>query len=201
MAFDKINKFLNKIRHIGDNRINIANILEENKNGSYFILFFMTVLTFIPTPAPIPIISSLISILCIILSFQIMINKSDIFLPKFFKNLSIERKTLDKIVKRINPYLIRLETVTKKRIRFIFSKNGLILLNTFLFLLSANLFIPLPITNMIPAMSIMIIVFGVLNNDGLFVLIGLLIGMLSFLITFRLLMFYKYLIKSTIIKI
>lgn len=180
MAFDKINKFLNKIRHIGDNRINIANILEENKNGSYFILFFMTVLTFIPTPAPIPIISSLVSILCIILSFQIMINKSDIFLPKLFKNLSIERKTLDKIVKRINPYLIRLETVTKKRIGFIFSKNWLILLNTFLFLLSANLFIPLPITNMIPAMSIMIIVFGVLNNDGLFVLIGLLIGMLSF---------------------
>lgn len=121
MAFGKINKFLNKIRHIGDNKINIFDILEKNKNGSYFILFFITILTFIPTPAPIPIISSLISILCMILSFQIMINKNKIFLPKFFKNLSIKRKTLNKIIKIINPYLIKLESITKKRILFISS--------------------------------------------------------------------------------
>lgn len=201
MAFGKINKFLNKIRHIGDNKINIFDILEKNKNGSYFILFFITILTFIPTPAPIPIISSLISILCMILSFQIMINKNKIFLPKFFKNLSIKRKTLNKIIKIINPYLIKLESITKKRMLFISSGNRLILLNIFLFLLSLNLFIPLPITNMIPAIAIIIIIFGILNIDGLFVLIGLLIGILSFLITARLLIFYKYLIERVIINI
>lgn len=201
MAFGKINKFLNKIRHIGDNKINIFDILEKNKNGSYFILFFITILTFIPTPAPIPIISSLISILCMILSFQIMINKNKIFLPKFFKNLSIKRKTLNKIIKIINPYLIKLESITKKRILFISSGNGLILLNIFLFLLSVNLFIPFPITNIIPAIAIIIIIFGILNIDGLFVLIGLLIGILSFLITARLLIFYKYLIERVIINI
>lgn len=54
---------------------------------------------------------------------------------------------------------------------------------------------------MIPAIAIIIIIFGILNIDGLFVLIGLSIGILSFLITARLLIFYKYLIERIIINI
>ena len=42
--------------------------------------------------------------------------------------------------------------------------------------------IPLPFTNLVPGIGIMLIAFGLLGKDGLFVISGILVGMIGSLI-------------------
>lgn len=170
----KISRLLcNITKKNNEDKISIENILQTNKESSYFIIFLMAVLSLIPTPFPFPIFSSVFGGVLILLSLQMLFGVNDLKLPKMIKNFSIKRTFVAIITEKSATFLRRIEILSKPRLKFYKNKYVLILINFLIFISSICITIPIPLTNTLPAIAIIIITFGLLNNDGLFVIIGI----------------------------
>lgn len=171
----KISKLLYNItKKNNDDKISINNILQTNGASSYFIIFLMSVLSLIPAPFPFPIFSSAFGIILILLSLQMLFGIRELKLPKIIKNFSVKRTFVAIITEKSANFLRRIEILSKPRLKFYKNKYVLILINLLIFISSICIAIPIPFTNTLPAIAIIIMTFGLLNNDGLFVIIGIL---------------------------
>lgn len=177
-------------------KISIDNILQSNTESSYFLIFIMALLSLIPTPFPFPIISNIFGIILIILSTQLLFNVKTLKLPKFIREFSIKREYVVLIIEKSSSLLRRVEFFTKNR--FYFYKNPVIkcIINIIIFLSSICIAIPIPLTNTIPAIGIIILTFGILNNDGLFILFGLLFSVCGIVIFVLVLIYGKVFIHK-----
>jgi hypothetical protein len=196
MKFIKISDSLENLRHLECEKISIKQILDNNCDNLYFVLFFMMTLSFIPTPGPTPFISNFFGILGSIVSFGIIRGKKSVYMPKYISKISIKKHILNKIIERINPIFIKIENKTKKRLSFMSGQRSLRLLNWFMLLLSLDLIVPIPVLTFIPALAVILIVFGILNDDGLLIVLGIALGLLSLLVTVKIWLWCKTIVTK-----
>ncbi|MDR2077900.1 MAG: exopolysaccharide biosynthesis protein [Rickettsiales bacterium] len=196
MKFIKISDSLDNLRYLDDEKISIEQILQDNHDNLYFVLFFMMALSLIPTPGPIPFISNFCGILGSLISFSLIRGKKTVYMPKFIARMAIAKRILGKIIEKINPIFIKIENGTRKRITFLNGKKSLRFLNWFIFLLSLDLIVPIPILTFMPSIAVILIVFGLLNDDGLITAAGILLGLLSLLTTVKIWLWGKALVAK-----
>ena len=179
----KTSDILLKIAKLDDkncDKISIGDIVNKNPESKYFILFMLSILSIIPTPFPIPIVSILFGLFLIYLSIQLVIGKIVIKLPNFINNYGLKKDLVIKIVKKFIPITQKIENMTKNRLYFFKNRTVRIMLNIFILILSILVVIPIPLTSVFPAIAIILITFGIMNNDGLFVLLGIISSILTF---------------------
>ena len=112
--------------------------------------------------------------------------------PDWILNKEVSYSNLEKIVNATISLVNRLQKFLHPRLDYFSTSpilrrvNGLLI-----FLLSIFLALPLPLpfSNMIPALPILIISLGILENDGLFIIIGYVLSTVCFLIF--ILLFWK----------
>lgn len=160
-------------------KISINDILNVNKNNSYFLIFLLAVLSLIPTPFPIPIFSNFFGIVMTILFSQIFLDAKKLKLPKFIGNISIKKTIFEKLVNKTVVYIEKIENVSCRRITFYKNKFFMITIKFLLLIMCMCVITPLPIINTLPAVGVIITIFGILNSDGIFVIIGILFGILG----------------------
>jgi hypothetical protein len=187
MRYKKTSVLLSNIKDgLVDDKIPLKQIFFSDENNSYFILTITVILSFIPTPFVIPLISNFFGILIIIISFQIMLGKK-VKIPQKISNIKIERQTIIIIIEKSNFFFKKIEFLTKHRLLFVFnSETKVRFINFVNFLLSFLIIIPLPVITNIPAFSIMLSVLGLVNKDGLFIFLGFILAILSFVLLFLL---------------
>jgi len=106
--------------------------------------------------------------------------------PKWILSKSIASKNLNKIVKKIITFFQYrfVKKLFKPRLTF-FTQNSLHhrILGIVIFLLAILLALPLPIpmTNMLAAMPILSMGLGLLEDDGLFIIIGYILALICFI--------------------
>lgn len=134
----------------------------------------------IPLPPPFP---SIISIPLAIFSLQMALGYSAPKLPKRFSDLSVKRSVLAMLVQKSSPYIRRVERILKPR--FSFMTYGIMerIIGVFTLIFSISIFLPIPLSNFIPGLGILIISFGLLGKDGLIVIIGIIVGSIGIAIT------------------
>lgn len=176
--------------------ISIADILETNKNNSYFLVFLMAVLSLIPTPFPFPLFSSFFGIVASVLFIQIFFGAKNLRLPNFVKKMSVKKEIFEKVVNKALSYIEKIENVSCRRITFY--KNRILMLCVKFVILSMCLLliIPIPLTNTLPAFGIIITIFGILNSDGIFVLVGILLSVVGGVIFLLSMFFGKVLLQK-----
>jgi hypothetical protein len=128
----------------------------------------------IPLPPPFP---SIISIPLVIFSIQMMMGYTAPKLPQRFSNLSVKRSVLAMLVQRSAPYIRKIERILRPRLAFITSANAERVIGFFTFIFSSFVLLPMPLSNFIPGVGILVISFGLLGKDGLVVICGILIGL------------------------
>ncbi|MDR1494545.1 MAG: exopolysaccharide biosynthesis protein [Rickettsiales bacterium] len=199
MKYHGISGLLDGLRNLDSERVSLEQILNgKDGGGPYFALFIMALLSLIPTPAPIPVISNFFGILCCLIAFQILLGKKSLIIPKFLGKISIKKQTLNSILGKIGPFFHRIEKITREHLNFSASKSISYMIDIFLLVISITMVAPIPLLTMIPTIAMMVTTFGLLNNDGLFVILGLLIGTLSvFLIIETLSYGLKLILKLT----
>jgi hypothetical protein len=179
----KISELLEDIKNIGnEDKVSLEAILNSNPDSCYFLMFIVTVFSILPL-----IFAIVFGTIGIFIVGQLLIGYKTIRLPKKLANLSINRKTLIATIDKITPTFKRLEVLTKNRFLFLFNDKVLFLLNVYVLLQLMILLIPIPFLNTIPTMSALFIVFGILNRDGLFVMIGIFVGCISYAAIFAIL--------------
>lgn len=132
----------------------------------------------LPTP---PGTSSILGLPLLYLCGQMMLGKLP-WLPALIADRSMTRSDFRAFVGRVTPLLARAERLLKPRLLFITTPKGEQVIGAFCLLLALVLALPIPLGNMLPAFAISLMALGVLERDGLWVIGGIVVGVLSLVI-------------------
>ncbi|MDA0902119.1 MAG: exopolysaccharide biosynthesis protein [Proteobacteria bacterium] len=162
-------------------RISINDLMAAMDAGGFgLVMMIFSLPILIPLPPPLP---SLISIPLIIFSFQMIIGFTFPHLPKSLSNFSVKREVLAKMAEKSNQYLMRFEKLLKRRLTFLSKGWSERLIGLCIFIFSLSILVPLPFTNLLPGVGILIISFGLLGHDGLVIIVGLFVGAMGLIVT------------------
>lgn len=173
MEDKRASDILDKIKDVPNvDKISIGTLIENNSESPYFIVLLVTLIVL----APIPFISNAFSVISIIVMYQVISGKKTLVLPKFILNIKIKRTSLVYSIEKLSPFFRRVEFLTRNRLLFLTNKK---FADIFLFILSILSVSPVPFIAFFSGCGILFVIFGLLNKDGLFILIGVLLGLLN----------------------
>lgn len=134
----------------------------------------------IPTPPPFP---SIISIPLVVFALQMTMGHQAPKLPKKFSKLTVKRSVLAMLVNKSSPYIRKVERILRPRLLFMTSHFADRIVGFFVLLFSSFVLLPIPLSNFIPGLGVLIISFGLLGKDGLVILLGIFIGISGIVIS------------------
>lgn len=162
-------------------KILIKDLIEAMDAGGFGLVIMIFALPIlIPLPPPFP---TLISVPLVIFSFQMMIGYPSPKLPKRFSKMSVKRSVLAMMVEKSAPYFKKADRLLKPRMLFLSQGVAERVVGFFVFIFAMSVFLPLPLSNYIPGIGILITSFGLIGRDGLVVLIGMITGLIGIAIT------------------
>lgn len=146
--------------------------------GERIFGFLLVILSFpsaLPIPAPgysIP-----FGILMFILALQLIGGRQRPWLPAKMMKSSMKLETVQGVLQKGIPWLQKIEALSKPRLSYICTGlTGRIIMGIAIALMSISMMIPIPGTNTLPAMGIWVTGFGLMEDDGLICLAGLLLS-------------------------
>ncbi len=169
------------VKNSSSDRIPIHDIVEAMEAvgfGLAMMIFAFGVI--IPMPPPIP---GIISIPLIIFSLQMIAGYTSPKLPKRFSNISIKRTVLARLVQKSSPYIRMIEKFLRPRLTFMTTPVAERLVGVFTLVFSLFVLLPMPLSNFVPGLGVLVISFGLLGKDGLVVILGIIIGLIGVLIS------------------
>ena len=130
-------------------------------------------------PIPVPGLAAIVVIPTAVISAQMASGQKQIRLPKFILKKSVPRKALAAAIHAILPLLEKAEKVSKPRWKWATTPLARRLLGVFIFILALSIAFPIPGFNMPQAISSFIIAMGLVEDDGILVLTGVVAGLAS----------------------
>ena len=130
-------------------------------------------------PIPVPGISAIVALPTAVVSAQMIAGKKELRLPKWLLKRKVPRKALYAAIHAVLPALRRIEKGAKPRGRWVSNPLTQRLLGLFIFLLALFIALPIPGTNMPPAIAIFVTSLGLVERDGVLICVGILIGLAS----------------------
>jgi len=160
-------------------RVSVDDLLQlmgERAFGALMLLFALP--NVLPTP---PGTSGLLGLPLVYLAAQLMLGQRP-WLPKFISQRSMRRADSAVFIERAGPWLRRAERLLRPRLLILVSPAAEHVIGAFCLVLAIILLLPVPLGNILPALSISVFSFGVLGRDGLWVLIGAVLTAVSVLV-------------------
>ena len=157
--------------------IKVGELLDTLSQRGFGLLFVALAL---PSALPIPAGGYTIpfALLIILVALQMIIGRSSPILPHRVRNRDIGSKLITFIQKRGIPFLRQIERLSKPRLENLVERGFFrFLVGIVILLVALVMLIPIPGTNTIFALAILLIGFGLMNKDGLFILGGGLLGL------------------------
>jgi hypothetical protein len=154
------------LNHLVNAPITLADILQQTAERGFGLVIAILVLPFL-LPVP-PGLTGFSGSACIILSLQMALGRKTPWLPRHLQQLRFPQALSKVLLENIHRITALLEKVTRPRLRriathpLIWRFNGLVI--TWLAIL---LIAPIPFTNPIPTIGILLLVVAMLEADGL----------------------------------
>ncbi|PSN15230.1 hypothetical protein C7293_08040 [filamentous cyanobacterium CCT1] len=162
---------------------------------------FLFVVLALPSALPIPApgYSTPFGIVMFLLAVQLIAGRTRPWMPESWNHKQFALVSVQKIVKAGTPWLRRLEAVSRPRLTPVCtSLVGRTVLGIAIALMSISMMIPIPGTNTLPAMGIFVTGFGLLDDDGIISLGGLVLCALGGTLTTLILLFGYEAVKTGI---
>jgi len=155
----------------GKDKVSVDEIVErmERRQGLAPVVAVLTLPVLLPLP---PGVSMILALPLLFAAPQMMIGRKDLWLPAILNRQAIDRERLQKGVKRILPWIERLERVVKPRLGFLTGRIGAALAGAVCTLMAIVLVLPLPFANLFPALTVLLLSLGLTRRDGLAVIVG-----------------------------
>ena len=153
----------------------LADSLGERAFGA--VMFIFAVPNAIPMP---PGTSAILGLPLVILTWQVMVGRQTLWLPKLVRQRRISKEMLQTFVSKVTPIMARLERILRPRFGIVVTSNlaerviGLVA-----FPLALILFLPIPFGNIPPAASIACLALGLAERDGVAVVVGYVLALTS----------------------
>lgn len=137
------------------------------------LLLFLSLLSLIPG------ISFFTGLIIIVIGVQLAIGLRAPKLPRLFNEYELDVAKLKKLIIAIVPRIETVERFIKPRWYFFTNPPITWLLGVLMVGLALIVMLPLPFTGLLPVIAIILIALGLLERDGLFVVLGLTTSFLS----------------------
>ena len=156
-------------------RLSIGDIVDAIGNRALGALIFAFAAP-IALPIPIPGIAIILGLPLLLLTGQLMIGRSQPWLPAAVLRQSFARRDFARIVVQIVPWLERVERVIAPRHLWITEPFGERVIGSVGFIFSLSVFAPVPFGNMLPGLGLALVALGLIERDGRVIMAGVLIG-------------------------
>jgi hypothetical protein len=120
----------------------------------------------------IPGISFIFSVPIALFALQIMLGRKTLWLPHVLAKRTIHKDTIVKMIHAIHPFLIKIEYLLKPRWPAMTSRLMEIINGLVIFCLAVLLMLPIPLSNFIFAALLIVFSLGLIEKDGIFLVIG-----------------------------
>lgn len=169
------------VNSTSSDRILIKDLVDSMDSvGFGLIIMIFAFGIIIPLPPPFP---SIISIPLLIFSTQMVMGYDSPKLPKKFAKLSVSRSVLAMLIRRSSPYIRKVERILKPRFGFMCYEIAQRIVGFFILFFASFILLPMPLSNFIPGLGILLISFGMLGKDGLVMILGIAVGILGIIIS------------------
>jgi len=159
----------------GSGKISVGAFTEKLSERAYgLIIFIFGLITGI-----IPGVSIIFSIPIIIIAVQMILSQNRIWLPKWIAKKTFSETLLKAGLKKTIPVLKLLEKFIRPRLDFLTTDLAEKFVAVILIALAMVAFLPLPGFNMVPAAAMCVLALGILEKDGLLILIGALASIIG----------------------
>lgn len=131
-------------------------------------------------PCAIPflyIIPQIVALPMLALAAQLAAGRENPWLPESLANRKMPLESLQTVVRRTEKVVGFFEKLAKPRLRFLSDGFGARVVGALMLIPAASILVPLPSTNSVPAVGVGIASVGLLERDGLLILLGLFIGL------------------------
>jgi hypothetical protein len=159
-----------------DRPLPLSVVLKQVGNSRFgTIAGILTMPMLIPLPIPLAGFSALVGSGIILVGCQLALGYEKPYLPQRIARIELSPAASQKLLKNINRLLRPLEKMSRYRFsRFSNSGGGYRITGACLAwdALLMSLPLPIPLTNIVPAYTILFLAIGLLEFDGLFILIG-----------------------------
>ena len=154
-------------------QISLKNLIARFEENSFLILIFILI-----SPNLVPFLSQFgiaefTSAMVCLLSLQMMVGKETPWLPKKVAEREMSSQKVYKVGAKIFPLLYKLELLTHPRLRILSNDKAHKFYGAMFFILAFLILLPLPFFNYAPAVVIALSVIGLLSEDGLLLLTGI----------------------------
>ena len=151
-------------------RISVGDLLEAlGDRALAALLFVFAVPNVLPVP---PGTSVVLGAPLVFLAAQLAFGRRP-WLPAVIARRTMTRADFATLIRRIGPWLERAERLLRPRVVWLALPPMEYLVGLVCLLLAAVLVLPVPLGNMLPALSISLLALGILERDGLWILAGL----------------------------
>lgn len=110
------------------------------------------------------------------ISCQILLGRRTPWLPERLGARRVSAEGLQSLAQKAAPWLQRIEAVSRPRIVALTRTPADHIVGAALVLFSASILVPLPGTNSVPGLAVVILSMGLLQRDGVLVIAGALLG-------------------------
>lgn len=165
--------------HIGD----LDRLLADRAFGFLLLVFAL------PNTVPlgIPGLSTLTGVPMALVALQMVAGRRAPYLPGWVARRSLRRHDFQRLVVRTAPWLQRLERVLRPRWRVFGVLTAERWMGAVCLLLAVVLALPIPFGNWPPAIAVALISLGLIEEDGLLVSAGLVVGAMSLVLVWAVL--------------
>ncbi len=161
-----------------ETHISVQEIVEtfETRGFSVLLLIFCapTVLPFSP-----PGLTTAISLPLLFLAIQMILGLKNPWVPGWLGRKQVRVSALAGVVRRITPWLLRLETVLRPRLLPFSCRAAERVIGLFCLCSALAIALPLPFTNTVPSIGIFLMALGLLERDGVVIQAGMVIAIVG----------------------
>ncbi|KTD70887.1 exopolysaccharide biosynthesis protein [Legionella tucsonensis] len=148
---------------------NILEVLGERAFG--IVLLFFALPSALPF-STVPGVSFVFSVPIALFACQMIFARKTLWLPKIIAKRTIHQKTISKIIHTTVPYLTKIEYFLKPRWVFMTYRLMEIINGIIIFCLAIFLMLPIPLSNFIFALLLIIFSLGLIEKDGVLLILG-----------------------------
>lgn len=121
-------------------------------------------------------IPQIVALPLMFVSVQIVLGRETPWLPKKLGARTISTEGLHNLARRAEPWLVRIEAISRPRLTALTHSPTDRAVGLALILFSASILVPLPGTNTVPGFAVVIVSMGLLQRDGILVILGAILG-------------------------
>lgn len=148
---------------------NILEVLGERAFG--IVLLFFALPSALPF-STVPGVSFVFSVPIALFACQMIFARKTLWLPKIIAKRTIHQKTISKVIHTTLPYLTKIEYFLKPRWVFMTYRLMEIINGITIFCLAIFLMLPIPLSNFIFALLLIIFSLGLIEKDGVLLIVG-----------------------------